>query len=350
MAEEVPALGHTPGEPVMEGNEKVTYCSVCDVELGREAVVTAKVTMLKMEARLEAEIKFEYTVNIPEELINAGAYVVLTKDGRWGEVVEEFKGADLAACKVGNNYVVGIGIASGEMNSYVTVEVFDGNGNAVNLYNSRGVDLGISAKRTVVDFARSALNNENSSEARKNLAIALVTYGGYAQKNFNVNADKPAYDLLDELNINQLDLNAVTAETVDGYRNAQTNTGMGVKASQTEAVLDSYICYRVYLTVEGDISDYTFTLTTPAGTDEIECSYSDARGYYVEIPDIASGYIDYTYELTVTNTEGETNVITTSVLAYVRSVLRNTSNTQEKMNLAKALYLYNQAANEFFGN
>lgn len=34
----VPALGHTPGEPVKEGDEYVVYCEVCEAELSREAI------------------------------------------------------------------------------------------------------------------------------------------------------------------------------------------------------------------------------------------------------------------------------------------------------------------------
>ena len=355
----VDALGHMPADAVREKEaedgssyDEVVYCSVCGVELSRKtvtvAVPAANVTVYSYEVLLKAEIEMAFTIRIPESLIEDGAYVVLKKDGRQF-VTREFRGDELAACRNGDRHVVAIGIASGEMTSSITLQIFDGEGRALALYTQKGSSMGDSVTRSVVDFARSVLNNGNSSEARKDLAIALVTYGGYAQKFFNVNAADPAYDLLDELGIAQLDLDAVTLANVENYKSSQTNTGMGVKASQTEAVLDSYISYRVYLTVTGDISDYEFKLNTPEGVIDIECSYAAGRGYYVEIPDIASGYIDYEYKLTVTNAAGETNVIITSVLSYVRAVLRNANSSQDKIDLAKALYLYNQAANAFFG-
>ena len=348
----VPALGHTAGEPTIENEtettyDEVVYCTVCGEELSRNTInkLADKVVMQEMEVKLEAEIKLQYTVAIPDALA-ADAKIVLTKDGRFGEVIKEFNVAGLTA--VNGIYAVEIGVASGEMTCPITIEVFDGEGNAQTLYNKSGDVLGTAADRTVVDYARKVLTNNANSAEKKALAVALVTYGGYAQQMFNVKTDKLASALLDELGIAKLDLSAVTAEALGNFKNNQTNTTMGVKAAKTEAVLDSYISYRVYLTVEGDINDYSFTVQTPDGLKTLEVVEADGV-YYVEIPEIASGYIDFAYEITVENSNGETNVITTSVLAYVRSVLRNANNTEPKLSLAKALYLYNQAANACYG-
>ena len=43
----------------------------------------------------------------------------------------------------------------------------------------------------------------------------------------------------------------------------------------------------------------------------------------------------------------ETNVITTGVMAWATSVLKNSADVEQK-NLAKAVYIFNQAANGFF--
>ncbi|MBR7179005.1 MAG: hypothetical protein IKD27_05785 [Oscillospiraceae bacterium] len=353
VADRTEPLGHTPGEAVREdtetGYDMVVCCALCGTELSRESFANPaeepKVVMRTMNVSLEAEIQMIYTVEIPADLVKNGAKVVLTKEGGYGTVTKVFEGTDLAACKTGEAdcYAVQIGVASGEMNRPITIEVFDAEGTAQTLYLRNGTELGTSAEKTVVDYVESVLNNPGNSTEKKALVKALLVYGGYAQVHFHVDPEYPAYA---ELGIVP-DLSGVTAQTVADYTNSQTNAAMGVKASSITTFVDSYIYTRVYLTVEGETDDYTFALTTPKGVKEIELASKDGR-YYVDIPDIASGYIDYPYSITVSKGD-QTNVITTSVLSYVRSVLRNSSNSASKQDLVKALYLYNQAANTFFG-
>lgn len=348
---------HTAGDPVVENEtaasyDQVVYCTECDTELSRETInlLADKVVVSTIDVSLDAEIMLKYGVIIPEELIEGGAYIVLTKDGGYGTVTKEFKGEELAACKSDDKYVVAIGVASGEMNSPVKIEVFDGQGNALDLYKKDGTALDADTSSTVVDFAERVLTNDKNGEGKKNLAVALVTYGGYAQKNFSINPENPAYGLLDKLSIDQLDLSEITADSLAAYTNSQSNSAMGVKATGISTFVDSYIYIRVFLAVEGDISAYTFTLDTPTGNVTIEPVFDESTNrYYVDIPDIASAYIDFKYSITVTKGE-ESNVITTSVLSYARSVLKNSQNSEEKKNLVRALYLYNQAANTFFND
>ena len=71
--------------------------------------------------------------------------------------------------------------------------------------------------------------------------------------------------------------------------------------------------------------------------------------YYVDIPDIAAAHLDHLYTITVTNlTTGETYEVSTSVLVWAKTVIARAYNVNQ-MNLAKAVYYYNQAANVFFG-
>jgi hypothetical protein len=131
----------------------------------------------------------------------------------------------------------------------------------------------------------------------------------------------------------------------------------GIKATGMQAFLDSAIYLRVYFNLaEGaDIDDYKFVLTyaDPEGnthTKEVEPGYEAGRNrYYVDIEDIPAAYLDYMYNITVTNTKtNATYSVTTSVIVWVKNSLNSSSNEDQK-NLLKAIYLYNQAANELFG-
>ena len=113
--------------------------------------------------------------------------------------------------------------------------------------------------------------------------------------------------------------------------------------------------YVYFVLDEGaDISDYTFTLTYSVNNNtkikEVTPVYDEENTrYYVAITDIPAAYLDYNYKITVTKTEtNETYEVTTSVLAYLTLLLSKSEDTNQ-CNLAKAMYLYSQAASEFFG-
>ena len=347
-------MGETPLKPE---DEKYTYVFAgwkeCEggfmaqyTEIEKEPVVQEdKVVMISKEIRLKDEIEMRYTVAIPENLINAGAYVVMEKTGAYGTVTLTYNASKLASCLNANgNYVVSMGVAPAEITVPITIQVFDGDGNAQDLYKGDNL-LGKSASRTVLDYAKAILE---ANDDRKDLAIALVTYCGYAQKNFNVDADNPAFNILADYGIEQLDLSGITAETLSNYKNTMTNPDMGVKATSINAFIDSNVYIRLFLQVQGDINDYSFTLTTPGGDRTIKPVLDEeSNRYYVDIPNIASGYLDYQYKVTVRK-GSETNEISTSVLSYARSVLKNSKNSETKKNLVRALYLYNQEANAYW--
>ena len=71
-----------------------------------------------------------------------------------------------------------------------------------------------------------------------------------------------------------------------------------------------------------------------------------SRIYVTNIP---AAYLDGDYKVTVTNVNDSTvYTISTNALCYANAVLTNSQDT-DQVNLAKAMYLYNLAANEFFG-
>ena len=64
----------------------------------------------------------------------------------------------------------------------------------------------------------------------------------------------------------------------------------------------------------------------------------------MEIPNIASGDLDTMYEVTVGGFS-----IKYSALTYAYNKLVKTDTEEALQNLCRAMYLYNQAANTYFG-
>ena len=171
-----------------------------------------------------------------------------------------------------------------------------------------------------------------------------------------MDAENPAYNLLTQMGMAVPSLDGITADSIT-QRTAVVDGQNGIKATSMQAFLDSAIYLRVYFNLDegASIDNYKFVLTyaDPEGnthTKEVEPGYEAGRNrYYVDIEDIPAAYLDYMYNITVTNTQtNATYSVTTSVMVWMRNAL-NAATDENHKNLLKAIYLYNQAANELFG-
>ena len=166
----------------------------------------------------------------------------------------------------------------------------------------------------------------------------MLNYGGYAQAYFKYD-DTPAAnaDLTEE---ERGAIDGVTADDLEGYAMSIEGEEEGLSYVGSSLTLKSETTIKHYFTVEDghDISEYTFS---------IEGKGTEARRsgsmYYIEIPNIASGNLDRMYEA-----EAGDMTIRYSALSYAKRMM-DTSEDESLIRLLKALYLYNQEANTYFG-
>ena len=382
----VNALGHTEVEIPAEkatcvdpGATAGVKCSVCDEILTAPVEVPATgehsyvngtcevcgdvsapeyhVVLSGRALNYQSEILAQIFVVLPDELLaEENAKVVLTKDGTWGSVERVYTAAELRGMTRDSSgrHTVEIGLASPEYGRKIKIEVFDGQGNAVMLYSNKGTALGTAREVSAIDYAKSILTGAKYSQEEKDLVAALLTYGGYAQKFFKVDVDAPVYNSLTDLGIAIPDISSVTADLV-GHKATQNTVKNGISTTGFEAVLDSSTSFRIFLSLaQGeDPGDYDFELTyIYAGqekTKPITATFNEKdRRFCVVIEDIPSAYWDYMYKVSVTKkSTGETYEVSASILAWVRQIIKS-SESSEQLDLAKAMYLYNQAANAFF--
>ena len=344
--------GWTPAVVPVTG--EATYTA--EYEATKIETETYEAKLAALSVSYAAEVQLQLRFEIPEELQkDAGAYVQYTLNGETTTLTME----EVVGTVYGGYPTVVVGIPSGLMTYQVPVKMFKGTGEAVLLgdYMQEGY-VGTEVSRSVQDYAKRIM--EVGSEAQKKVVAAMLVYGGYAQPYFGLDKENPAYKILTDYGMTIPTLEDVTKDTI---QQALTVTGSenGLKYTNQSAVLDSamYLTTRFQLEAGASIEDYRFELTyidanANFATKTEEVTARAGQGMYaglyeVDTYEIPAAFWDYEYELKVTRiSDGATSVVKSSVIAWVDRILEKSSNA-DQIKMAKAMYYYNQAANEFFG-
>ena len=130
----------------------------------------------------------------------------------------------------------------------------------------------------------------------------------------------------------------ITEATVADKRIVNNSTVSDLRATLR---LDSQTAIRLYYA--GD--EITGIAASREGTEvSVNTGYSSEKSsYYVEIPNVAAQYLDNNYVVTF----GDKGSVTVNGLSYVFLVLKNSTDT-DLLNVVKAIYEYNTAAEAFF--
>ena len=175
-------------------------------------------------------------------------------------------------------------------------------------------------------------------EALRAVVNTLSDVGSLSQLQFNYNPDTRV-----EV---QGDLSAVTADSVSQYAmTLNAKTGVGITYYGSSLLLNEDSTIRHYFTVQsGSISQFTFKVDGKKVNPVKKGSY-----YYIAIPNVAAKDLDKNFHVEVSSkTSGVVISMDYCALSYVYKQLA-TGETGTLMDLLKALVLYNQAANAFFG-
>ena len=301
----IPATGNHADGDKQDGRCDVCGCLMQDVYL---AFTTAS---------LEGNIAVNYFLLLSDAVLaDENAYMQFTMaDGEIIKIpVSQSKlidGYDVFTCEV----------AAKEMTDIITSQFYYGGQPVLeHQYNVRA-------------YAKHILKNSDN-ESAKNLMKAMVNYGAASQAYFGYHTDDLA--------------NTEVTEDPD-YSNASISgfpvkRGQGtdlVKFRTASLILNSETTLRLFFSGKPTVTYNGKNLPIMQ-----RGSY-----YYVDIVDISAKDLDEAVAVTVN--DGTTDVIIEfSPMAYCQSVLEDTSGSfsTEMKNLAYALYLYNQAANAYFGD
>ena len=187
---------------------------------------------------------------------------------------------------------------------------------------------------SVKQYADYVLNNAGYDSVRP-LVRAMMNYGTYAQIHFGYNAENPVTE--------NASVEGVTAADLSSF--AFTGAQGTAKAPLLSAslILKSETTMRLYFQPDADVENLSITMNGQPMTVTKKSNYS-----YVDVTNISAKDLDTNYTVVV-NDGFETVEVTLTPMTYCYNVLNNESAyAQSLVDLCKALYLYNQAANDHF--
>jgi len=262
-------------------------------------------------------------------------------------------------------------IPSPYMDKKVTITVTDGNGYTADFTYS-GASYENSFSYGIEEYADLAFAQGDAYKTTKDAIVALLTYGSYAQVYFansvaNVSSE-PAYNLLTKYGREPIDISQFTLDLIDQVGVDGGDSTMGISVRTGTPALDAAVYMTVQFNAVGlNIEDYDFTLkyhelasgkNFVVDLDEVDEEGNsnvswDSRGrFVVKIENISAALFDCMYTVEITNkTTGQVYEGQYSIFAYLKAIIAGYEGNASKvndLNLYKAMYYYNQAANALF--
>ena len=293
----------------------------------------AEETVIIKNANVEfsGKIRLKFAFIFPESVLaDEGAYVTFEKAGTTTKKLVSEGTAD------GDAIFFIIPVPAPEFADDIVVRVFDGGDSRLTLKSEKGTDYTADGfTYSVRTYAQNKSESGKTEEIRA-LAKALFDYGTAAQIYFE-------YGDFDGLSVDGA-VSAVTEDDLAPYALTVTGTKPdGVAGASITVAFDTDNTLRITFKTDGSkpIGSYTFLLD---GTEKK--ATKKGKNAYLQIKNIAAPNLDTVHTFSVTDGT-DTYTITACALSYAYTSVQNGDSNRQ--NLGKALYLYNRAADAYFG-
>ena len=293
----------------------------------------AEETVIIKNANVEfsGKIRLEFAFIFPESVLaDEGAYVTFEKAGTTTKKLVSEGTAD------GDAISFIIPVPAPEFADDIVVRVFDGGDSRLTLKSEKGTDYTADGFTYSVKTYAQNKSESGKTEEMRALAKALFDYGTAAQIYFE-------YGDFDGLSVDGA-VSAVTEDDLAPYALTVTGTKPeGVTSAGIMVEFDTDNTLRITFKTDGSkpIGSYTFLLD---GTEKK--ATKKGKNAYLQIKNIAAPNLDTVHTFSVTDGT-DTYTITACALSYAYTSVQNGDSNRQ--NLGKALYLYNRAADAYFG-
>lgn len=308
----------------MCGNSNNLANHIVELEVyGREQASEA-CAIERTSISLDGMIDLNFYVNISDEKAN-DAVVKLTLDGK----VSEYKVSTLPTKTVDDvTYRVATQkVAAAQMTEEVKAEL---------LVNDAVVSK---ATQTVKGYADQLLEVSETQSALVSLVKAMLHYGAYAQIHFNVNTDNLA-----NAGLGLVDLSTVTSVKVPtGSWEGTIDDKDPVSSASLLLKSGTTLRYILNSELEAVLDECKYSINSTS----VELKTAANGVKYVEYENIPAAKLDDAYTLTVTYDE-QVATVTYGPYDYISTAITSNGVDDTVRDTAKALYLYNVAANAYF--
>ena len=280
----------------------------------------------KHSVSLGGDIGVNFYLN-PEVLdtYNGAKTVTFTWDGNEQTV-------DVPATATADGYKVTCNVVAAQMAHKIHIEVYAGDEMIDDEYYS------------VQDYAETVYANPSAYDSEKPdelkaLAKAMLNYGAMSQTVF-ADSLTEAVDLPTGV-VGVTDFSGITADDIAA---AIRGSASDLDAAAAAFGAEFYTSSLIYLSRNTLRLYFTPASKTVGALNGLDFSGNLSEYYYFkDVENIAAAELDNQQTFSVNGTE-----FTYSALDYAKAVVESGKMEPEQKNLAKALYLYNQAANAYF--
>jgi len=235
-------------------------------------------------------------------------------------------------------YRFSLSLRAKQMGTPVTITAVDGEGNAVQLVRASNDYIPEDSWTcSIVEYVEKTVE-AGTPENLVNLVKAMSTYGNMAQTALGY-TDSPApkaYPMDD-----------VTADMVSQYQaTATAGEAAGVQYVGCSVVLDSETDLGIYLKADDgrNLTEFTYTVNGKKAT-----LTETKQGTCVMVPNISAKNLDRVNTIVVKDNGKTVLTVKASAMSYVYGALNSSDLDAKYVNAAKALYLYSEAANTYWG-
>ena len=265
-------------------------------------------------------------VSSPNLTVADGGYMSFVKPNGETEIIQ----AKDATKGQGSDYIFTYDMAAKEMADSVDVQFHCGDW------------VSQTEQYSVKKYADTIIANQSTYGAKAvELAKKLLDYGSASQKYFNYNVNNLANPSFDG---SQLD---VTADMLKTFAKSTQSEANIATLTSTNLILESETTLKMYFTFADGVSRNDFTFTDDEGN-VLEPVASGNR-YCVAFENIKAHELDKDFSVTITNNQDSsiTHTYSYGPLSYCYVALSYENASAKLKNLAKAVYLYNQAAETY---